>query len=291
MKKRVKIILSIMIVLILILLAVYRIDIKNRTEEKIVNRTTELMESISNQNYDEIKTYLRHTDGTELSDEEISNFLLNTGLYRAILVEDGTFLYDANTSFWNTNKGQILFSFTALNGENISNELTYINDGVQEYLSTDKIQESTKEMEKYPIALDLADGSNIQYDEASEQENTATLKIYSFVQEENGGISLQIIKEAKEDLEKYLENQLYEGIDTLKNMNENYTMEWDKEYKEVSIYYEDSAKDKLGIIELQLKIRLCSMIEQTLNENSDWKLTIQYYDCNTKELLSTEVVR
>lgn len=291
MKKRVKIILSIMIVLILILLAVYRIDIKNRTEEKIVNRTTELMESISNQNYDEIKTYLRHTDGTELSDEEISNFLLNTGLYRAILVEDGTFLYDANTSFWNTNKGQILFSFTALNGENISNELTYINDGVQEYLSTDKIQESTKEMEKYPIALDLADGSNIQYDEASEQENTATLKIYSFVQEENGGISLQIIKEAKEDLEKYLENQLYEGIDTLKNMNENYTMEWDKEYKEISIYYEDSAKDKLGIIELQLKIRLCSMIEQTLNENSDWKLTIQYYDCNTKELLSTEVVR
>ncbi len=291
MKKRVKIILSIMIVLILILLAVYRIDIKNRTEEKIVNRTTELMESISNQDYDEIKTYLRHTDGTELSDEEISNFLLNTGLYRAILVEDGTFLYDANTSFWNTNKGQILFSFTALNGENISNELTYINDGAQEYLSTDKIQESTKEMEKYPIALDLADGSNIQYDEASEQENTATLKIYSFVQEENGGISLQIIKEAKEDLEKYLENQLYEGIDTLKNMNENYTMEWDKEYKEVSIYYEDSAKDKLGIIELQLKIRLCSMIEQTLNENSDWKLTIQYYDCNTKELLSTEVVR
>lgn len=146
-------------------------------------------------------------------------------------------------------------------------------------------------MEKYPIALDLADGSNIQYDETSEQENTATLKIYSFVQEENGGISLQIIKEAKEDLEKYLENQLYEGIDTLKNMNENYTMEWDKEYKEVSIYYEDSAKDKLGIIELQLKICLCSMIEQTLNENSDWKLTIQYYDCNTKELLSTEVVR
>ena len=291
MKKRVKIILSIMIVLILILLAVYRIDIKNRTEEKIVNRTTELMESIRNQDYDEIKTYLRHTDGTELSDEEISNFLLNTGLYRAILVEDGTFLYDANTSFWNTNKGQILFSFTALNGENISNELTYTNDGVQEYLSTDKIQESTKEMEKYPIALDLADGSNIQYDETSEQENTATLKIYSFVQEENGGISLQIIKEAKEDLEKYLENQLYEGIDTLKNMNENYTMEWDKEYKEVSIYYEDSAKDKLGIIELQLRIRLCSMIKQALNGNSDWKLAIQYYDCNTKELLSTEVVR
>ena len=151
MKKRVKIILSIMIVLILILLAVYRIDIKNRTEEKIVNMTTELMESISNQNYDEIKTYLRHTDGTELSDEEISNFLLNTGLYRAILVEDGTFLYDANTNFWNTNKGQILFSFTALNGENISNELTYTNDGVQEYLSTDKIQESTKEMEKYIV--------------------------------------------------------------------------------------------------------------------------------------------
>ena len=94
-----------------------------------------------------------------------------------------------------------------------------------------------------------------------------------------------------ENIKKYLENQMYEGINTLKNLNENYTMEWDKEYKEVSIYYEDSAKDKLGIIELQLRIRLCSMIKQTLDGNSDWRLTIQYYDCNTKELLSAEVVR
>lgn len=291
MKKRVKIILSIMIVLILILFAVYKIDTKNRTKEKVVNRTTELMESISNQDYDEIKTYLRHTDGTELSDEEISNFLLNTGLYRAILVEDGTFLYDANISFWNTNKGQILFSFTALNGENISNQLEYVNDGIDEYLTTDETQAITKETEKYPIALDLANGSNIEYNGSSEEEDSKKIKIYSFVQEEEGRISVEVIKEAKEDLEKYLENQMYEGIDTLKNLNENYTMEWDQEYKKISIYYEDSDKDKIGMVKLQLNVRLCSMLKQALNGNSDWKLTIQYYDYNTKELLSTEVIR
>ena len=291
MKKRVKIILSIIIVLILILFVVYKIDMTNKTEEKIVNRTTELMESISNQDYDKIKTYLKHTDGTELSDEEISNFLLNTGLYRATLVEDGTFLYDANTSFFNTDKGQILFSFTALNGENISNQLEYINDGTQEYLATDELQAVTKETEKYPIALDLTDGSKIEYDESSEDEDSEKINIYSFVQEKDGGISVEVIKEAKEDLEKYLEIQMYEGIDTLKNLNENYTMEWDNEYKEVSIYYEDSVKDKMGIKEVRLRTCLHSLLKQGINGNSDWKLTIYYYDYNTRELLSTEIIR
>lgn len=291
MKKRLQIILSIIIVIILILFVIYKVNCVNKTEEKIISMTQELLESVTAEDYDKIKTYLRHTDGTELSDEEISNFVLNTELYRAILVKDRAFSYDANTSFWNTSKGQILFSFTALDGENIRNELTYTKDGVYEYLTTDKTQEAIKEMEKYPIALDLANGNNIEYDEPSEDQDNRKIKIYSFVQEENGGISLQVIKEAKEDLKKYLENQMYEGINTLKNLNENYTMEWDKEYKEVSIYYEDSAKDKLGIIELQLRIHLCSMIKQTLDGNSDWRLTIQYYDCNTKELLSAEVVR
>lgn len=84
---------------------------------------------------------------------------------------------------------------------------------------------------------------------------------------------------------------MYEGIDTLKNLNENYTMEWDNEYKEVSIYYEDIDKDKIGLIELQLSIHLCSILKQALDGNSDWKLTIQYYDYITKELLSSEVIR
>ena len=287
MKKRLKIILSIIIILIVILFVLYKVNSMNKTEKEIINMTTVLMENISNEDYDKIKTYLKHTDGTELSDQEVANFILNTGLYRAILIENGTFSYDANTSFFNTNQGQVLFSFTALNGEKISSQLEYVNG----YLTTDETQEVTKEMEKYPIAVDLADGSNIEYDETSEDENTAKLKIYSFVQEENGGISAEVIKEAKEDLEKYLENQMNEGVDSLKNINENYTMEWDQEYKKISIYYEDSDKDKIGMVKLQLNIRLCSMLKQALNGNSDWKLTIQYYDYNTKELLSTEVIR
>ena len=289
--KKMKKILSIIIVLVLIFYMVYKIDTVNRTKAKIVDITTTLMNAISSQDYEKIKIYLKHADGTELTDEEISNFLLNTGLYRATLVEDGTFLYDANTSFFNTDKGQILFSFTALNGENISNQLEYINDGTQEYLATDELQAVTKETEKYPIALDLADGSKIEYDESSEDEDSEKINIYSFVQEKDGGISVEVIKEAKEDLEKYLEIQMYEGIDTLKNLNENYTMEWDNEYKEVSIYYEDSVKDKMGIKEVRLRTCLHSLLKQGINGNSDWKLTIYYYDYNTRELLSTEIIR
>ena len=45
------------------------------------------------------------------------------------------------------------------------------------------------------------------------------------------------------------------------------------------------------MVKLQLNVHLCSMLKQALNGNSDWKLTIQYYDYNTKELLSTEVIR
>lgn len=283
-------ILSIIIVLVLILYMVYKIDTVNRTKAKIIDITTTLMDSISSQDYEKIKIYLKHADGTELTDEEISNFLLNTGLYRATLVEDETFLYDTNISFWNIHKGKILFSFIALNGENISNTLEYVRDGIHEYLVADKIQESTKETEKYPIALDLADGSNVEYgDESLADEDTEKIKIYSFVQDENGEVSVEFIKEAKEDLEKHLEIQMYEEIDNLKKLNENYTMEWDNEYKEVSIYYEDSVKDKMRIKEWRLF--LYSLLKQGINGNSDWKLTIQYYDYNTRELLSTKVIR
>ena len=283
-------ILSIIIVLVLILYMVYKIDTVNRTKAKIIDITTTLMDSISSQDYEKIKIYLKHADGTELTDEEISNFLLNTGLYRATLVEDETFLYDTNISFWNIHKGKILFSFIALNGENISNTLEYVRDGIHEYLVADKIQESTKETEKYPIALDLADGSNVEYgDESLADEDTEKIKIYSFVQDENGGVSVEFIKEAKEDLEKHLEIQMYEEIDNLKKLNENYTMEWDNEYKEVSIYYEDSVKDKMRIKEWRLF--LYSLLKQGINGNSDWKLTIQYYDYSTRELLSTKVIR
>lgn len=292
MKKKVKKILSIIIVLVLIFYMVYKIDTVNRTKAKIVDITTTLMNAISSQDYEKIKIYLKHADGTELTDEEISNFLLNTGLYRATLVEDGTFLYDTNISFWNTHKGKILFSFTALNGENISNTLEYVRDGIDEYLIADKIQEPTKETDKYPIALDLADGSNIEYgDESLADEDTEKIKIYSFVQDENGEVSVEFIKEAKEDIEKYLEIQMYKNIDTLKHLNENYTMEWDNEYKEVSIYYEDSVKDKMGIKEVRLRTCLHSLLKQGINGNSDWKLTIYYYDYNTRELLSTEIIR
>ena len=100
MKKRLKIILSIIIILIVILFVLYKVNSMNKTEKEIINMTTVLMENISNEDYDKIKTYLKHTDGTELSDQEVANFILNTGLYRAILIENGTFSYDANTSFF-----------------------------------------------------------------------------------------------------------------------------------------------------------------------------------------------
>lgn len=292
MKKKLKIILGIIIVCIILLFITYKVGSRKETEERMARITAELMDYISSQDYEKIKNCIRYVDGRELSDQEITNFLLNTGLYRSIMVHDENtiFTYSSKINFFETNKGNIIFSFTALNGEIITNELSYINTGIEEYLMTDKTQESNKEKEKFSMALDLADGTTMRYNENTYDDLGKNL-IVSFIKEGNDNISVEIIKEAEEDFKLNTINMMNEEINDLKDFNEGYNIEWDDEYKEFSVYYDKNANKKVVDIFTKMRIMITSILMQVLNGNENWKLTINYYDYITKELIGTEIIR
>lgn len=293
MKKKLIIILGIILIFIVILFTIYKVDSMNRKEKRIINATKELMNGIRDVNYNKIKIHIKNTDGTDLSDQELSNFLINTGLYRTLLFSDTnlTFTYHPSVNFFNTNKGHIVFSFVSLDGNTIYNEFEYINTGTNEYLIADKIQEHNKEKEKYPVALDLANGNSIEYNNTLNTNDISKLGVFSFVQDENGNVFVEILKEAKEDFKISLINSIYEELDSLKKINEKYNIEWDNACKEFSVYYDTSIEKKVITAKIKMKIFTSSLLLQTLDGNADWHLTINYYDCNTKELLKTETIR
>lgn len=173
----------------------------------------------------------------------------------------------------------------------ITNEIRYVRSGIYEYLITDKIQEANKEKEQYTIAVDLANGESIGYDNPKEDENKEKIKMLSYVQDENGKIFVEIIKEAKEDIKQAWLNSIYEQRDSLKKLNEEYDIKWNDEFKEFSIYCDESVDKKLIAIEMKLTILSCSSLMQVLDGNEDWHLTINYYHYNTKQLLKTETIR
>jgi hypothetical protein len=195
-------------------------------------------------------------------------------------------------NFFNTSEGSIVFSFKALNGDIITNEIDYVNTGVNEYLITNKIQEHNKEKERFPIALDLANGKVIGYDEIiGADKKNAKINIYSFVEDEDGNVFVEVIKEAKKDVKLAMRNMMYEELYSLKNINEEYDIKWDEECKVFSIYYDESVDSKLIAITMKLRMLLSATVVQSLEGNRDWHLTINYYDYNTEELIKTEIIR
>lgn len=288
-KKLIKL-LSIVFICIVVILVIYKIDSVSQTKERIVNTAKHLMESISNDDYDKIRTYIKKYDGSELSDQEISNFLLNTGLYRLIFINDEkpSFVYSTNVNFFNTNKGTILFNYKALDGDLITNEIDYLNTGINEYFITNDTEESGKIINRYPFDKDLANGEEITHSKDDKSEIDETLA-YQFIKDENGIFYIQIVEEAKEDIRISMFNMLDKN---LKNKENEYRYEWNEDCSIVSVYY-NSAKElsyikNLHIITTSL---LCSTTIQALNKNPDWHLNINYYDYNTEELLKTEIIR
>ena len=265
---------------------VYKIDSINRIEERILENIEWLMESISIQEYDEIKKYLKNIDNTELSNQDIYNFLLNTGLYRTIYIneENPEFQAEVSVNFWNTNKGKLYLSFEALNGDLINVELEYMKLGAEEYFITDDIQKSDKESKQYPLEKDLANGKEVTYSENNDNEFTE----YQFIQDENGNLYVQIIEEAKEDIKIAMINSIKEELSD----SDKYTYNWNEDCSVISVYY--NSNDELSFIKklyIQTVSMLSSVTLQALNENPDWHLTINYYDYNTKELLNYEIIR
>lgn len=289
-KKLIKII-SLVFICIILIFVIYKINSINQTKERIVDATKYLMDSISNENYDKIKQYVKKDDGTELSDQEISNFLLNTGLYRAMFIndEEPSFTYSTNVNFFNTNKGTISFSYKALDSDLIANELEYHNTGVNEYFITNNIEESDKEIKRYPFAKDLANGEEINHNKDDSEIEVDEFLAYQYIQDEKGNFYLEIIEESKEDIIISMFNMLDENLEDKKN---EYRYEWNEDCSIVSVYY-NSVKEPSFIKNLYISTTsmLCSTTIQALNENPNWHLTINYYDYDTKELLNTEIIR
>ncbi len=291
LKKKLIIILSIAFVCVALLFVWYKVSSINQTSDKILTKTKSLMDNISAEDYDNIKLYLKKTDGTELSDNEIKNFLLNTGLYRTKCITDKepAFTYSTSVDFFNTDNGSITFSYTASDGDVITNNLNYTNTGKNDYLIATNIQESNKEKETYPIAIDLADGKEISHDDTeSPKEN---IQIYSFVKDSNGNIAVEIFKEAKDDLKIVMSSMINEEVASLKNINEAYHIKWNDDYTVFSVYYDKSVETKILATEMRLSMKLCAIINQALNGNPDWHLTINFYDYKTEELIKTETIR
>lgn len=287
-KKSIKMI-SVIFICIAIIFVIYKIDTINETKERMVKVAKYLMNSISAEDYEEIRLNVKKTDGTELSNQELANFLLNTGLYRAMFIntDEPSFTYSTNVNFFNTNKGAISFSYKALDGDLITNELEYYDAGINEYFITNDIKESDKEIKRYPLAKDLANGKDIDYKEDID-EDIIFFK-YKMIQDANKDFYLEIFEESKEDIKISMFNMLDENF---KNIENKYKYKWNDDCSIVSVYF-NSINEPAFVKNLFISTTsmLCSTTIQALNGNPDWHLTINYYDYNTKKLLKTEKIR
>ena len=291
MNKKIIKILSIVLLCIAVIFVIYKVDSVNQTKERILDAAKYLMDSISAEDYDKIRLCARKTDGTELSNREISNFLLNTGLYRATFIneEEPSFTYSTNINFFNTNKGTISFVYKALNGDLITNELEYLNTGVNTYFIINDIDESNKKIKQYPFAKDLVNGEEISYNNDNDVSEVDEFLEYKFIKDENGDFYLEIIEESKDDIRISMFNMLEES---LKDKKGEYKYEWNEDCSIVSVYY--NSVDELSFVKklhISTVSTLCATTIQALNERPDWHLTINYYDYNTEELLKTEIIR
>ena len=283
----------IIVICILCIFTIYKIDSSNRRKKQIVEFTNSLLDNMVAENYEMVKDNLRKQNGEALSDEELENFLLNTGLYRALLIDgnDIPYIYSAKVNFFNLNEGIISFSFKALNGDLISNTLKYKQEGADAFLIVNDVEKNNKVIKKYPIKIDLANGKNIESDNEISDETSLNIDAWSFVKDENNNIVLEVVEEAKEDIKIVMDNMMGEELESFKSANENYNMMFDKEGKEISLYYTTENKNELRIFTFELRAMLYAMVIQGMNENPDWHVTINYYDYKTKDLLESKIIR
>lgn len=286
MRKRKLVLIIIIIILFVFLL--FKSDMFKETKENMLNITKDLVEDIDSRDYEEIKTILKKEDGSELSDEEITNFLLNTGLYRIILVDEEEYNYKTSANFFDTKTGSILFSFKAADGQTIPNVINYVRKGIKEYLVAEDYKRINKEKEKYYIPSDLANGDKIRYED-NKTDKLIDYEIYNLSYEDNT-FCLEILKEAKSDIIANINIILEEELSSLKKINNQYDINWNDDYSIFNIYYDNDAEQSRGNI-MRLKIWYSAILLQAFNDKSDWHLTINYYDYKTSELLRTEIIR
>lgn len=276
------------LVLVIIVLLIFKGFMIKETKEDMLAIAKDSFSNIDT-DYERIRENIKKEDGSNLSNYEIENLLLNTGLYRTLFTDDETFIYITNVNFFNTKSGSITFNFKAINGDTISNTFKYIRNGEIEYLIADNFEESNKEKERYYFDVDLANGDTINYNEIETKERIDYEIIHFGYEDERTYI--EILKEAKDDIKASNKKSLTKEIKSLKKLNENYDIKWNDDYTIFSVYYDESIEEKVIAQTLKVRILYSSITSQALNNNPDWHLTINYYDYQTNELLKTETFR
>ena len=276
------------LVLVIIVLLIFKGFMIKETKEDMLAIAKDSFSDIDT-DYKRIRENIKKEDGSNLSNTEIENLLLNTGLYRTLFTDNETFTYITNVNFFNTKSGSITFNFKAINGDTISNTFKYIRNGETEYLIADNFEESNKEKERYYFDVDLANGDTINYNEIETKERIDYEIIHFGYEDERTYI--EILKEAKDDIKASNKKSLTKEIKSLKKLNENYDIKWNDDYTIFSVYYDESIEEKVIAQTLKVRILYSSITSQALNNNPDWHLTINYYDYQTNELLKTEIFR
>lgn len=276
------------LVLVIIVLLIFKGFMIKETKEDMLAIAKDSFSNIDT-DYERIRENIKKEDGSNLSNYEIENLLLNTGLYRTLFTDDETFIYITNVNFFNTKSGSITFNFKAINGDTISNTFKYIRNGETEYLIADNFEESNKEKERYYFDVDLANGDTINYNEIETKERIDYEIIHFGYEDERTYI--EIHKEAKDDIKASNKKSLTKEIKSIKKLNENYDIKWNDDYTIFSVYYDESIEEKVIAQTLKVRILYSSITSQALNNNPDWHLTINYYDYQTNELLKTETFR
>ena len=300
MKKKLIKAVGIAIVCILVLFVIINVDYMKQTKENAIKQGERLVNAIRSNNYDNIREYVKNMDGQDLSNEQIDNFLLNTNLFRMISISSDeqiqVFNNSSKSSFLNHNEGSVSFSFQAVDGDIFTNEIKYIRNGADEYLITDKIEASNKQKVRYYMSSDLANGEHLNSNEKKEdEENVSKIEriLGGFGIDEKGNLYYEILEDSIDDIKINTLKRLVDARDSLKEVNNNYNIEWNDDYRVFSIYYEDSIESDKPLIYLET-YGMCystSLLMQCLSGNEDWKLTINFYDYNTKELIKTEIIR
>lgn len=291
MKKR-NILIIIVLLLIIIVLISFKVFMIKETKNDMLTISEDLFNSID-KDYKIIKDNIKKEDGSDLSNAEIENLLLNTELYRTLFTDDETFTYITNVNFFNTKTGNITISFETVKGDTISSTFKYFRQGTTSYLiATDNIiKDSNKEKEKYYLDTDLKNDEELNFYEDSNEKNTNIGYEVLHIDSENNKLFIEILKEAKDDIIYATEKHLTDEIKKLKNINENYKVDYNDDYTVFSIYYDEATNNKIIAQTLKTRILYFSIISQALDNKEDWHLTINYYNYKNNTLLKTETIR
>lgn len=294
MKIKLKTILIIIAICLCLLYIIYKVDTYNEAKNRVEEIGQQVINLSSSNDYEGLRKILKKTNGKELTDDEITNFLINTKLYRTKFVDEDNREYSFNISLnlFNVRKGNILIFFKPLNGQVISNNLKYERTGAVEYLIAEKIEEPDLERKSSYIKLDLEDGTLI---EVNDEHKSNSVHVFEMKRVSDDKAELSILKDEKEEYKIYLKNEMNKAANKLyKNaqecsFNEDYTAI--KVYMRQDDYKEIEQNPAKFYNAYKLQIWYQSMILQSLEGNEDWHFKLELYDYDTNELVKTEIIR